>query len=90
MNRAYAAVASMGLFITAIATAQMTIYVNGTCGDDGWTGSSPVCQAPDGPKRRKAPKHHPGLCSGYRIGLTVQPETQDPAAVGFKESQLIV
>ena len=27
-----------------------TFYVNGTCGDDAWTGTTPVCQAPDGPK----------------------------------------
>ena len=27
-----------------------TIYVNGGCGNDGWTGTSPVCAAPDGPK----------------------------------------
>ncbi len=31
--------------------AQATMYyVNGTCGDDAWTGLSDVCQAPDGPK----------------------------------------
>lgn len=27
------------------------VYVNGACGDDGWTGRSPTCQFPDGPKR---------------------------------------
>jgi len=27
-----------------------TIHVNGGCGDDQWTGASPVCSAPDGPK----------------------------------------
>ncbi len=27
-----------------------TIYVNGSCGDDAWTGASSVCSAPDGPK----------------------------------------
>ena len=26
-------------------------YVDGTCGNDGWSGLSPECQAPDGPKR---------------------------------------
>ncbi len=31
--------------------AQSTWYVDGTCGSDAWSGSSPVCQAPDGPKR---------------------------------------
>ena len=30
--------------------AQTTYYVNGACGNDGWTGTSPVCQPPDGPK----------------------------------------
>lgn len=28
-----------------------TVYVNGTCGDDSWSGSSPVCTAPNGPKQ---------------------------------------
>ncbi len=28
---------------------QTIYYVNGTCGDDSWYGTSPVCQAPDGP-----------------------------------------
>ncbi len=28
-----------------------TIYVNGSCGDDAWTGTSSICAAPDGPKR---------------------------------------
>ncbi|MCP5111781.1 MAG: hypothetical protein GY953_13205 [bacterium] len=32
------------------ATAQTTIYVNGSCGDDSWTGLRPDCVAPDGPK----------------------------------------
>ena len=27
------------------------LYVNGECGDDDWTGLSPVCATPDGPKR---------------------------------------
>jgi hypothetical protein len=27
-----------------------TRYVNGNCGNDAWTGTSPVCAAPDGPK----------------------------------------
>ncbi len=31
--------------------AQTTYYVNGACGDDAWTGTSPNCVAPDGPKR---------------------------------------
>jgi hypothetical protein len=33
------------------AFAQTTYYVNGSCGDDAWSGLSPVCQAPDGPKQ---------------------------------------
>lgn len=28
-----------------------TIYVNGTCGNDAWTGVSPLCAAPNGPKQ---------------------------------------
>ena len=28
-----------------------TVYVNGDCGDDAWTGASPLCAEPDGPKR---------------------------------------
>ncbi|MCC6907314.1 MAG: right-handed parallel beta-helix repeat-containing protein [Phycisphaerales bacterium] len=35
---------------TSIAIAQTTYYVNGSCGDDSWTGLSPVCEAPNGPK----------------------------------------
>lgn len=27
-----------------------TIYVNGTCGDNAWTGRNADCAAPDGPK----------------------------------------
>ncbi|MBN1764067.1 MAG: right-handed parallel beta-helix repeat-containing protein [Sedimentisphaerales bacterium] len=27
-----------------------TIYVNGVCGDDAWTGTNPGCSAPNGPK----------------------------------------
>jgi hypothetical protein len=30
---------------------QTTYYVNGDCGNDAWSGTSDVCQAPDGPKR---------------------------------------
>ncbi len=32
------------------ANAQTTYYVNGACGDDTWTGTTSVCQPPDGPK----------------------------------------
>ena len=35
-----------------ILNGQTTYYVDGSCGDDAWTGLNPVCQAPDGPKRR--------------------------------------
>ncbi len=30
--------------------AQSTWYVDGTCGSDAWSGATPTCQAPDGPK----------------------------------------
>lgn len=33
------------------AIGQTTYYVNGTCGDDSWTGQRFICEAPDGPKR---------------------------------------
>ena len=36
---------------TAVARAQTTYFVNGSCGDDAWTASSPICEAPNGPKR---------------------------------------
>ena len=36
--------------IASQTNAQMTFYVNRLCGDDAWTGTSPTCQAPDGPK----------------------------------------
>lgn len=38
------------LWAAASAGAQTTYYVDDTCGDDAWTGTSSVCQAPDGPK----------------------------------------
>ncbi|MCH7793047.1 MAG: right-handed parallel beta-helix repeat-containing protein, partial [Planctomycetes bacterium] len=36
---------------TAVARAQTTYFVDGSCGDDAWTASSPICEAPNGPKR---------------------------------------
>jgi hypothetical protein len=39
--------AILGCALTAAAD---TIYVNGDCGDDAWTGATPDCVAPDGPK----------------------------------------
>ena len=38
-------------FIVSAAAAQTDYFVNGHCGDDQWTGTSSVCEAPDGPKR---------------------------------------
>lgn len=38
------------LFLTCGAMSQTTYYVNGSCGDDSWTGLSPVCEGPNGPK----------------------------------------
>lgn len=40
--------ASFGLSLQA---SGQTTYINGTCGNDAWTGISPVCAAPDGPKQ---------------------------------------
>lgn len=40
-----------GAFVlTASVDAATTLYVNGSCGDDNWTGASPACSSPDGPK----------------------------------------
>ena len=36
----------------SFAAAQTTIYVNGDCGNDTWTGLSSRCQSPDGPKSK--------------------------------------
>ncbi|MCH8807157.1 MAG: hypothetical protein IH986_13870 [Planctomycetes bacterium] len=33
------------------ALAQSTYYVDGTCGNDAWTGTNSVCVAPNGPQR---------------------------------------
>ncbi len=43
----------IGLVLAAagVSNAQTTIHVNGSCGDDAWTGLSSACAAPDGPKR---------------------------------------
>ncbi|MEE9128415.1 MAG: choice-of-anchor Q domain-containing protein [Phycisphaerales bacterium] len=38
------------LLLPTVAWAQTTYYVNGSCGENAWTGTSPVCAAPDGPK----------------------------------------
>ena len=40
---------SVTLFVLPV-QAQTTYYVDGTCGDDSWSGLSSVCSAPDGPK----------------------------------------
>lgn len=34
----------------SICPAQVTYYVNGACGDNAWTGLSPICAGPDAPK----------------------------------------
>ena len=42
-----------GLVCGSIAAkAQTTYYVDAACGDDGWSGLSPICEEPDGPKLR--------------------------------------
>ncbi len=43
---------SVGVVIVSMATTAIgdTIHVNGSCGNDAWTGLSDVCVAPDGPK----------------------------------------
>ena len=43
------AIAAVGL-VAAGAHAGSNVYVNGDCGSNAWSGTSPVCSAPDGPK----------------------------------------
>ena len=38
------------LLLPTVAWAQTTYYVNGSCGNNAWTGTSSVCAAPNGPK----------------------------------------
>ena len=38
------------LVLAAAVHAQTTYYVNGDCGSNAWSGTGPVCAAPDGPK----------------------------------------
>ncbi|MCZ6852034.1 MAG: right-handed parallel beta-helix repeat-containing protein, partial [Planctomycetota bacterium] len=38
------------LVLAASVHAQTTYYVNGDCGSNAWSGTGPVCAAPDGPK----------------------------------------
>jgi hypothetical protein len=49
--RALALAATFSFCSLLSAQSQPTWYVDGTCGDDAWSGTSPVCGAPDGPKR---------------------------------------
>jgi predicted outer membrane repeat protein len=37
--------------LSAAAEPPTTYYVNDACGNDTWTGTSPICAAPDGPKQ---------------------------------------
>jgi hypothetical protein len=48
MKLLFSLIASLALSSTSLA---QTLYVNGGCGDDAWTGLSSTCAAPDGPKR---------------------------------------
>ena len=43
--------AAISAALTLTARAQTTFYVNDSCGSNAWTGTSPVCVAPNGPKR---------------------------------------
>ena len=47
----YVVLPVLGICGGTIAGAQTTWHVDGSCGDDAWSGLSVVCQAPDGPKR---------------------------------------
>ncbi len=50
IHGAHRAAGMLSLLLVGISQAD-TLYVNGTCGDDAWTGRSPVCNSPDGPMR---------------------------------------
>jgi hypothetical protein len=50
MRRQWVAAAVGMVLVCALTAGADTIYVNGSCGDDAWTGLSPDCVAPDGPK----------------------------------------
>ncbi len=39
------------LALTVLSASASTLYVNGTCGDDAWSGSNPNCESPIGPKK---------------------------------------
>ena len=45
----YVPCAVLALAVSSVATGG-TLYVDTSCGLDSWTGQSPTCQAPDGPK----------------------------------------
>jgi hypothetical protein len=47
----HTAAATLGLLAHSACMAQTTYYVNNSCGDNAWSGLSPVCAAPDGPKQ---------------------------------------
>lgn len=42
--------AGIAIAPAALTNAESILYVNGSCGNDTWTGSSAVCLPPDGPK----------------------------------------
>ena len=44
------AAVAVWLFAAAAAWGHEIFFVNGSCGNDAWTGLSAVCEAPDGPK----------------------------------------
>ena len=46
----FAFATAMSILLAAGAHGATTVYVNGACGNNAWTGASPVCAAPDGPK----------------------------------------
>jgi len=52
LTRRWVAVAILAVSVSVCSPAlAVTIYVNGTCGDDGWSGLASACSAPNGPKQ---------------------------------------
>ncbi len=51
ISQTRAIAALLSALATMSAVSAQTIYVNATCGNDAWTGTSSDCAAPNGPKR---------------------------------------
>ena len=76
---AYGVVGILIVTMAMVANAD-TFYVNGSCGNDAWTGTGRVCAAPNGPKpTRQAARHATGgQTRGARVGPRQHTGRQDP------------